>query len=351
MWEIFCNFARKLSAKVKNSTQKSEIMDKIKDISIRNYKSLGAVEIKDCKTFNLFIGRPNVGKSNIIEALSLFALPYLAPMKKSMDSIFRIERASALFTNGQVGNPIVIEAGGYRMELGYENPSTVRMTSVAHGETKNLSIADLKVKKGIEGYPVFKPYSYESHANADLHTQVDMPFLCPWDGNNMMQVIQQNEGIKQSFVEMLREYGLQLTFDMARQEVRVLKPMDDTSSFILPYMALADSIKRLMFFNAAVDSNKESVLLFEELEAHAYPPYITKICQTIIENPSNQYFITTHSPYVVTEFLQEKDIDLAIHLVDYREGKTIVKTLTEEEQSEVYDYGIDLFFNTEAFLS
>jgi len=166
-----------------------------------------------------------------------------------------------------------------------------------------------------------------------------------------MQVIQQNEGIKQSFVEMLREYGLQLTFDMARQEVRVLKPMDDTSSFILPYMALADSIKRLMFFNAAVDSNKESVLLFEELEAHAYPPYITKICQSIIENPSNQYFITTHSPYVVTEFLQEKDIDLAIHLVDYREGKTIVKTLTEEEQSEVYDYGIDLFFNTEAFLS
>ena len=49
-------------------------------------------------------------------------------------------------------------------------------------------------------------------------------------------------------------------------------------------------------------------------------------------------------------FLQEKDIDLAIHMVDYRDGKTIVKTLTKEEMDEVYNYGIDLFFNTEAFL-
>ena len=154
----------------------------------------------------------------------------------------------------------------------------------------------------------------------------------------------------QYFVNLLKEYDLQLTFDLAQQEVRVLKPVDDTSSFIIPYVALADSIKRLMFYKAAVDSNKDSVLMFEELEAHAYPPYITKICQTIIENPSNQYFITTHSPYVVTEFLQEKDIDLAIHMVDYRDGKTIVKTLTKEEMDEVYNYGIDLFFNTEAFL-
>lgn len=40
-------------------------MDIIKDISIKNFKSLEEVKIQGCKTFNLFIGRPNVGKSNI----------------------------------------------------------------------------------------------------------------------------------------------------------------------------------------------------------------------------------------------------------------------------------------------
>lgn len=108
-----------------------------------------------------------------------------------------------------------------------------------------------------------------------------------------MQVLQKNEVIKQYFVDLLKEYDLQLTMDVAAQEVRILKPLGDTSSFIIPYRALADSIKQLMFYKAAVDSNKDSVLMFEELEAHAYPLYISKIAQTILQNPRNQYFITT----------------------------------------------------------
>lgn len=327
------------------------VMKRIENISIRNFKSLEKVEIRGCKTFNLFIGRPNVGKSNIIEALSCLAIPYLYPMKKTMGTAFRIERTSALFYNGNVVAPIDINVGDYGMVITNATSNQVNVVARHLKGEQSLGIVDLKVKKGIDEYPIFKPYHYEAHASADWHAQVDMPFLCPWDGNNIMQIIQQNESLKQSFVEMLKEYDLQLTFDMAQQEVRVLKPLDANSSFIIPYMALADSIKRLMFYKAAVESNKESVLMFEELEAHAYPPYITKIVQTIIQNPSNQYFITTHSPYVVNEFLEDSSLDVAIHIVDYQHGKTVVKTLSKEELDEVYNYGIDLFFNTEAFLN
>ena len=325
-------------------------MKKIKDITICNFKSLEDVKIQGCKTFNLFIGRPNVGKSNIIEALSCLAIPYLYPMKKSLGSIFRIERTSALFYNGNVSKPIDITIGDYGMQIVNTASNQINIIARHQEGQQSLGIVDLKVKKGLAEYPIFKPYVYENHDNRDWTAQVDMPFLCPWDGNNMMQVLQQNEPLKQYFVNLLKEYDLQLTFDLAQQEVRVLKPVDDTSSFIIPYVALADSIKRLMFYKAAVDSNKDSVLMFEELEAHAYPPYISKIAQTIIQNPSNQYFITTHSPYVINEFLEDKSLDVAIHIVDYKDGKTIVKTLSKEEMDEVYNYGIDLFFNTEAFL-
>lgn len=325
-------------------------MKKIKRISIENFKSLEKVSIRGCKTFNLFIGRPNVGKSNIIEALSSMAIPYLYSMNKTVEDVFRIEKGSALFYNGNISKAIDIDLGDYGIRI--QNPTSKKVQLVARyleGE-RSLEIVDLKVKKGINEYPIFKPYSYKAHADVDWHTQVDMPFLCPWDGNNMMQVLMQNESIKQYFVDLLKEYGLQLTFDLAQQEVRILKPISDTSSFIIPYNALADSIKRLMFYKAAVDSNKDSVLMFEELEAHAYPPYISKIVQTIIQNPSNQYFITTHSPYVLNEFLEDTSLDVAIHIVDYKDGRTVIKTLSAEEMGEVYDYGIDLFFNTEAFL-
>lgn len=51
----------------------------------------------------------------------------------------------------------------------------------------------------------------------------------------------------------------------------------------------------------------------------------------------------------MNEFLEDTSLDVAIHIVDYKEGKTIVKILSDREMEEIYEYGIDLFFNTEAF--
>jgi len=49
----------------------------LRHIHIENFKSVKRIEIDNFSRINLFIGRPNVGKSNIIEALSLFSIPYL----------------------------------------------------------------------------------------------------------------------------------------------------------------------------------------------------------------------------------------------------------------------------------
>ena len=65
---------------------------------------------------------------------------------------------------------------------------------------------------------------------------------------------------------------------------------------------------------------------------------------------SNQFFITTHSPYVLNEFLENKKDELAIYLVDFDNGETIVKRLSEEDLDKVSQFGVDLFFNSEIFL-
>jgi len=44
-------------------------MNHIKNIEIKNFKSIRHQTIDDCRKVNVFIGYPNVGKSNIIEAL------------------------------------------------------------------------------------------------------------------------------------------------------------------------------------------------------------------------------------------------------------------------------------------
>ena len=40
-----------------------------------------------------------------------------------------------------------------------------------------------------------------------------------------------------------------------------------------------------------------------------------------IENSHKGY----DSPYVINEFLEDSSLDVAIHIVDYRNGKTVIK--------------------------
>ena len=53
----------------------------------------------------------------------------------------------------------------------------------------------------------------------------------------------------------------------------------------------------------------------------------------------------------VNDFLELPSDELAIYLVDFRNGEeTFVKRASDTEIQEMYEYGIDLFFNTETFL-
>jgi AAA15 family ATPase/GTPase len=45
-------------------------------VSIKNFKSIKHLEFNSRK-FNIFIGEPNTGKSNILEAIGLFSIKHL----------------------------------------------------------------------------------------------------------------------------------------------------------------------------------------------------------------------------------------------------------------------------------
>lgn len=42
--------------------------------------------------------------------------------------------------------------------------------------------------------------------------------------------------------------------------------------------------------------------------------------------------------------------DLSIYAVGLKDGETTIKKITDEEITEIYQYGIDLFFNLENYL-
>ncbi|OJV56134.1 MAG: hypothetical protein BGO31_17250 [Bacteroidetes bacterium 43-16] len=164
-------------------------------------------------------------------------------------------------------------------------------------------------------------------------------------------MVSSNEELRKELVDILSGYGLKLFFEKGdRYQMKAMKVLTDDTVFTIPFHQIADTIQRLIFYKAAIRTNTATSLLFEEPESHMFPPYIKLFTNDIIENKTNQFFINTHSPFVLNEFLENSRDELSVYVVGYDEGETKIKRLSDEELKDVYDSGVDLFFNIESYI-
>ena len=94
----------------------------IKRLSIKNFKSIKDLEI-ECKKINLFIGEPNTGKSNILEALGLLSqcrYRHDNTGKKLRDFV-RFEKMGNLFYDENLDDTISIKTDELTFELAFED--------------------------------------------------------------------------------------------------------------------------------------------------------------------------------------------------------------------------------------
>jgi AAA15 family ATPase/GTPase len=341
-------------------------MQRINNIEIKNFKSIRHQKIDGCNRINVFIGYPNVGKSNVLEALSLTASEFRSSGKQlSLRDLCRYEEMIGLFNDGNKEKKIEIIADDFIYELSflgndnvimditevkfmYENDNkrskqSKRLSINSNGMFGQVSIHSNRLQPEIR----VKKYQYKE-VNRNLRSNplvLDFPF-----GDNLFEVLRYNSDLRKACGELFNAYDLKLSFD-ENVNVKIQKQLDEFSVFQIPMSQVSDTLQRLVFHKAAIATNQKSILLFEEPEAHMFPPYIKKLTTDILmDDGDNQFFIATHSPYVLGELIEEAEDDLAVYVVDYDKGETIIKRLTDEQLLEVAQYGIDLFFNLESYL-
>lgn len=176
-------------------------------------------------------------------------------------------------------------------------------------------------------------------------------FLLPPSGDNLLSVLMAHKELKSIVSQIFEPFGFKLVFKPQEDKIEVLKPQEDV--FIsYPYSLVSDTLQRIIFHLLAVNSNNNSVLVFEEPEAHAFPYYTKFLAEKIaLDKNNNQYFISTHNPYFLISVIEKSPkADIGIFITYFKDYQTRAKLLGEEDIEETMDLGIDVFFNIERFL-
>ncbi len=322
----------------------------IKSVSIKNFKSLKSVTLSDCRRINVLIGRPNVGKSNILEALALFDVPYMVnTSNRSLRNLVRIENTADLFYNGISTASVEVEADGNSLNISRSANNGLSIDISVKNEVSKYTFSSslvLSTKKDPAVLPSILAYFFQKHL---ISESSNIGFLLPPSGANLMETVANLPSLKSNLAELFHGYGLKMMFDSGSQEIKAMRE-NGLDMFLVPFNSLADSLQRLIFYKAAIESNHNKVICFEEPEAHTFPPYISSVVNDIIAADTNQFFITTHSPYVISALLESAGEDLAVYVVDMEDNETLVSRLSDNQLQDAYDNGMDMFYNLEAYL-
>lgn len=322
----------------------------IKSVSIKNFKSAKSITLSDCRRINVLIGRPNVGKSNLLEALALFDVPYMVnTSNKSFKNLVRIENTADLFHNCISTSPIEVLADGNSLAVNRSANNGLTVDISIQGDISKYAFTpslNLSTKKEPTVLPDILAYFFPKHFVSESS---NAGFLLPPFGVNLMETVANLPNLKSNLAELFHRYGLKMMFDSGSQQIKAMRE-NGLDMFLVPFNSLADSLQRLIFYKSAIDSNRNKVICFEEPEAHTFPPYISNVVNDIIASDDNQFFITTHSPYVMSALLESAGDDLAVFVVDMKNNATVINRLSEQQLQEAFDNGMDMFYNLEAYL-
>ncbi len=319
----------------------------IKSLEIKNFKSIKHLSL-DCKRVNLFIGKPNTGKSNLLESVGIFSLPFAS---SGLKDFIRFENVANLFYDQNVNERIEIIADRISLVVSFFHEK-LRINHTHRDANERAVTFESEFDYSGKGNLEFSPAQIKFYRFLALErfTRWETSFLLPPRGENLLQILLTHKDLRKIAANFFSEYGLKMALKPQEQNIEVQKDFEEVI-VSYPYSLVSDTLQRAIFYHAAIETNKDSTLIFEEPEAHSFPFYTKFLAERIALDASNQYFITTHNPYFLSSVLEKTPIsDVAIFITYMEDYQTKVRPIALEEMPEILDLDASVFFNLERFL-
>lgn len=326
-----------------------EVVEMIRTLEIKNFKSIKQLKL-DCKRINILIGEPNSGKSNMLETLGIFSFGCYH-LYSSFADFVRFERTNNLFYDENLDELVLIQPNDVKFTLQFKGG---RFTGEIHGNGNTYQFALFQgsydnfgvSQASREKLANFKSYKF---AIQKVFPRLESDFLLPPSGANLMSLILAHKELRSLANQLFSHFGLRLGLRPQESRIEVIKQLEDII-ISYPYSLSSDTLQRIIFHLFAILSNKDSILIFEEPESHAFPYYTKYLAEAVaLDEKNNQYFISTHNPYLLLPILEKASKeDVAVFITYFEDYQTKVKPLSAEEMEEIME--IDVFSNLDRFL-
>ncbi|MBI2831344.1 MAG: AAA family ATPase [Chloroflexi bacterium] len=311
----------------------------INKLEIKNFKSIKSLSL-DCKRINIFIGEPNTGKSNILETLGLYSFGRYANYGPLKDFV-RYERTSQLFYDENESEEMVIRADDIEFKATFKQGF---FNGIWHTKSGQYGMSGNYNNLGSPGTPELSPFKFYKFVVQSQFPQPESEFLLPPSGSNLMSLLLRHTELYALADEIFSPFGLELGIRRQENKLELIKKLKPTI-ISYPYALTSDTLQRTIFHLCAIMSNKDSILIFEEPESHAFPWHTKYLAETIaLDKGRNQYFISTHNPYFLLPLLEKSPKEeITINIIYYEDYQTKRKLLQPDEMDEIMQ--IDVFSN------
>lgn len=368
----------------------------ISDLSIENFKSIKKLDLK-CRKVNIFLGEPNTGKSNILEALGILSFcgqsdykknkshilndpsgfPSYPPEKQEtfevhqiqeISSYVRFEKMQNLFFKYQIDNPVLISLRDSSNSIAHSRIQNVTITmsgdecKVIHrqgsdedeieksGIGREVSIFSSSGRVKNEINRVQELNSIFFYKFVDLFQFPDSsnaPLKSPY-GQNLFSVVMYDKKCLEIMKELFSSNEFKFVLKPGENKFE-FQQEEDNIVYTYPYRISSDTLRHVAFYTIAIASQKNATLIFEEPESHTFPYYTKYLAEQIWLDTSNQFFIVTHNQYLLSTLIEKvRKEDIAVNIVTRNDGETQVTQLGPDQISEMIC--TDPFFDLDSFL-
>ncbi len=319
----------------------------ISNLNVDNFKSIKHLDLEP-KQFNLFIGEPNSGKSNILEVLGL--LSGLGFSQSDIKSFVRFDSFSNLFYDDLIEFNIKLKCNNLSLKISHKYDSfelilgnnTWRFDydGIYQGGSSSGDIHTIEAQ-----LKRIRMYRYRNFNDFPLRTS---EYLLPPHGKNLFSIIFSSKGNRERLIDFMKAFSLAPVFKPQNKIIEFQKQQDGVI-INYPYHIVSNTVKTMIFYLFALESNKNATMVFEEPESHTFPYYTKHLGELIATNKTNQFFIATHNTYFLTSILEKAPEDQVNVYVTYMDDfETKVKLLTSGQKEELLDF--DPFANLQSFI-